>query len=120
MGIYSLGRRLKRQAPPPPTRQESLAPQAKASLAPKQAGEPTQNGANQSAKQEAKSAKQDTKIATQDAQMANQEVRIAKWDPRFNLSWSPFKRTWSMPMANSQYDLPVVFIDKRQLDETLV
>ena len=120
MGIYSLGRRLKRQAPPPPTRQESLAPQAKASLAPKQAGEPTQNGANQSAKQEAKSAKQDAKIATQDAQMANQEVRIAKWDPRFTLSWSPFKRTWSMPMANSQYDLPVVFIDKRQLDETLV
>ena len=120
MGIYSLGRRLKRQAPPPPIRRESLAPQAKASVAPQQASEPTQNGANQSAKQEAKSAKQDAKIATEDAKIATQDSKIAKWDPRFTLAWSSFKRTWTMPMASSQYDLPVVFIDKRQLDETLV
>ena len=120
MGIYSLGRRLKRQAPPPPTRRESLAPQAKASVAPQQASEPTQNGANQSAKQEAKSAKQDAKIATEDAKITTQDSKIAKWDPRFTLAWSSFKRTWTMPMASSQYDLPVAFIDKCQLGETLV
>ena len=120
MGIYGLGRRLKRQAPPPPTRRESLAPQAKAPVAPQQASEPTQNGANQSAKQEAKSAKQDAKIATEDAKIATQDSKIAKWDPRFTLAWSSFKRTWTMPMASSQYDLPVAFIDKCQLGETLV
>ena len=110
-GIHSLGRRLKRQAPPPPTRQDSMA-----SVAPKQApiGEPTQI--------QAKIANPDEKIAKSEATVAKWGAKIVNWDPRFTLVRSPLKRTWSMPMGTSLYDerLPVAFMDQYQMDESYV
>ena len=107
MGIHSLGRRLKlkRQAPPPPIRQESLASLTKGSVAPNEAsvGEP--------AKAPVQIAIPETKIAIPEAKIAKPENKIANWDPRYTLALSPLKRTWSMPMA---------FIDKCQMDECLV
>ena len=105
-GIHSLGRRLKRQAPPPPMRQGSMA-----SVAPN--GDPVGK----------KAAKPEATVAHPDEKIAKPAAKLAVWDPRFTLVRSPLKRTWSMPMGTSLYDerLPVAFMDKwGQMDESFV
>ena len=109
-GIHSLGRRLKRQAPPPPVRQESVAPQAKASDAPKE--DPVGK----------KAAKPEATVAHPEEKIAKLAAKLAVLDPRFTLVRSPLKRTWSMPMGTSLYDerLPVAFTDQYPMDESYV
>ena len=105
-GIHSLGRRLKRQAPPPPMRQGSMA-----SVAPNE--DPVGK----------KAAKPEATVAHPDEKIAKPAAKLAVWDPRFTLVRSPLKRTWSMPMGTSLYDerLPVAFMDKwGPMDESFV
>ena len=104
-GIHSLGRRLKRQAPPPPVRQGSMA-----SVAPNE--DPVGK----------KAAKPEATVAHPEEKIAKPAAKLAVWDPRFTLVRSPLKRTWSMPMGTSLYDerLPVAFTDQYPMDESFV
>ena len=104
-GIHSLGRRLKRQAPPPPVRQGSMA-----SVAPNE--DPVGK----------KAAKPEATVAHPEEKIAKPATKLAVWDPRFTLVRSPLKRTWSMPMGTSLYDerLPVAFTDQYPMDESYV
>ena len=104
-GIHSLGRRLKRQAPPPPVRQGSMA-----SVAPNE--DPVGK----------KDAKPEATVAHPEEKIAKPAAKLAVWDPRFTLVRSPLKRTWSMPMGTSLYDerLPVAFTDQYPMDESFV
>ena len=104
-GIHSLGRRLKRQAPPPPVRQGSMA-----SVAPNE--DPVGK----------KAAKPEATVAHPEEKIAKPAAKLAVWDPRFTLVRSPLKRTWSMPMGTSLYDerLPVAFTDQYPMDESYV
>ena len=86
-----------------------------ASLAPKE--DPI---GKKAAKPPIQSANPEATIAHQDAKLAKQDSKLARCDPGFTLALSPLKRTWSMPMATSRYDLLVAFLEKYEMDEFLV